>query len=64
MQIAHTRIALDETEERAHSRSSTTQLTLGRLRTFAAAAAEMKQSCLWCLEKCDVRIKAWDARSE
>ena len=39
--------------------SSITLLTRGKLRTFAKAAAKMKQSHLRRLEKCDVRI--WSA---
>jgi len=60
-QMAHTSAALDEANARADIASSTTQLTRGKLRTFAAAAAKMKQSSLRRLEKRDVRIKFLEA---
>ena len=62
VQIAHTGVTLDEANARADIASSTTQLTRGQLRTFAKVAAKMKQSYLWRLKKCDVRIKLWEAR--
>ena len=39
-----------------------TQLTRGKLGFYATDAVETKQSYLWRLEKCGVRIKAWEAR--
>ena len=41
VQIAHTSVALDEANARADTASSTTQLTRGKLRTFAKVAAKM-----------------------
>ena len=60
MQIAHT--TLDVANARADIASSTTQLTRGKLRTFAKVAAKKEQSYLWRLKKCDVRIKSCKAR--
>ena len=63
VQIAHTNVTLDEANARADTASSTTQLTRGKLRTFAKVAAKMKQSYLWRLKKSDVRLKSWEARN-
>ena len=64
MQIAHTSVTLDEANARADLASSTTQLTRGKLRPFAKVAAKMKQSYLWRLKKCDVRVEAPAAARE
>ena len=40
----------------------TTQLRCGEPRTVVTVAAKVKQVELWRLEKCDWRIKAWEAR--
>ena len=39
-----------------------TQLTRGKQGICATDTVEAKQSCLWRLEKCEVRIKALEAR--
>ena len=44
VKIAYTRVTLDEANARADIASSTTQLTRGKLRTFAKVAAKMEQS--------------------
>ena len=62
VQIAHTNVTLDEANARADIASSTTQLTRGKLRTFAKVAAKMGRSYLWRLKKGDVRNKSWEAR--
>ena len=53
--IAHTSVAPNEV-------CGGTQLTRGKLRICATEASETKQPYLWRLEKCEVRIKAWEAR--
>ena len=63
VQIAHTRVALDEADTRVDSASSTTQLKCGNPRTCATGAAKIKQSYLWRLEICDVRINYCEARA-
>ena len=62
VQIAYTCVTLDEANARADIATSTTQLTRGKLRPSAKVAAKMKQSYLWRLKKCDVRIKSLEAR--
>ena len=65
MQIAHTNVALNKANASADSASSTTpltrttQLSCGKVTTDAA---KVKQVELWLLGKCDLRIKAWEAR--
>ena len=63
VQIADTSVALNEANASADIASSTTQLTRRQPRTFATGTAKMKQSSLWRLEKCDVRITSWAARN-
>ena len=68
VQIAHTSVALNKANGSADSASSTTPLTrttqlrCGKPRTATTDAAKVKQVELWQLEKCDLRIKAWEAR--
>ena len=68
VQIAHTSVALHKANTSADSASSTTlltrttQLRCGKPRAVATAAAKVKHVELWQLEKCDFRIKAWEAR--
>ena len=66
--LAHSSVARTKAKASADSASSTTPLTrttqlrCGRPRTVATDAEKVKQVELWQLEKCDLRIKAWEAR--
>ena len=68
MQISHTSVALNKANASADSASSTTPLTrttqlrCGKPRAVTTDAAKVKQVELWQLEKCDLIIKAWEAR--
>ena len=68
MQIAHTSVAGNKANTSADSASSTTPLTrttqlrCGKPRAVTTDAAKVEQVELWRLEKCDLRIKAWEAR--
>ena len=62
------RLLLNKAIASADSASSTTPLTrtalfrCGKTRTFVTVAVKVKQVELWRLEKCDLRIKACEAR--
>ena len=66
--IAHTSVALNKANASTDSASSTTpftrtaQLRCGKPRICATDASKMNQVELWRLEKCDLRIKTWEAR--
>ena len=68
MQFAHTSVALNKANTCADNASSTTlltrttQLKRGKPRTGTTDDAKVTQVDLWRLEKCDLRIKAWEAR--
>ena len=68
VQIAHTSVARNKANASADSArfttplTRTTQLRCGKPRTVATDAARVKQVEMWLLEKCDWRIKAWEAR--
>ena len=68
VQIAHTSVALNKTNTIADCASSTTPLTRttqmkrGKPRTSTTDDAKVTQVELWRLEKCDLRIEAWEAR--
>ena len=68
VQIAHTNVALNKAKTSADGDSPTTlltrttQLKRGKPRTGTTDDAKVTQVELWRLEKCDLRIKAWEAR--
>ena len=68
VQIAHASVARNKANTSADSASSTTPLTrttqsrCGKPRAVTTDAAKVKQVELWQLEKCGLRIKAWEAR--
>ena len=68
VQVAHTSVALNNANTSADSANSTTPLTRtaqvkrGKPRTGTTDAAKVTQIEPWRLEKCDLRIKAWEAR--
>ena len=68
VQIAHTSVDLNKANTSADSASSTTpwarttELRCGKPRTLTTDAAKVKKFELWRSEKCNLRIKPWEAR--